>query len=77
MQLSDSEDANEHVFLCAVVQWAGGEPQGAVGDAAALRLKEEQVGALFDRLRAGWKTIVKYQHGEQHLFTSFKFLYKQ
>lgn len=58
MQLSDGEDADEHGLHSAVIQRGGGEPQRAVGDAAALRVKVEQVGALLDRLWAGWKTIV-------------------
>lgn len=52
MQLSDCEDAGEHGLHGAVVQGGGGEPQGAVGDAAALGVKVEQVGALLHRLRA-------------------------
>lgn len=48
MQLSDGEDADEHALHGAVVQRGGGEPQGAVGDAAALGVKVEQVGALLD-----------------------------
>lgn len=55
VQLPDGEDANEHGLHGAVVQRGGGEPQGAVGDAAALRVKVEQVGALFDRLWALWE----------------------
>lgn len=58
MQLSDGEDADEHGLHSAVIQRGGGEPQRAVGDAAALRVKVEQVGALLDRLRAGWKTLI-------------------
>lgn len=58
MQLSDGEDADEHGLHSAVIQRGGGEPQRAVGDAAALRVKVEQVGALLDRLRAGWKTFI-------------------
>ena len=57
MQLSDGEDAGQHGLHGAVVQRGGGEPQRAVGDTAALRVKVEQVGALLDRLRAGWKTV--------------------
>ena len=58
VQFSDGEDAGEHRLHGGVVQSGGGEPQGAVGDAAALREKVEQVGALLDRLRAGWRTAV-------------------
>lgn len=52
MQLSDGEDAGEHGLHGAVVQVGGGEPQRAVGDAAALGVKVEEVGALLHRLRA-------------------------
>lgn len=58
MQLSDSEDADEHALHGVVIQRGGGEPQRAVGDAAALRVKVEHIGTLFDWLRAGWKTVV-------------------
>jgi len=57
MQFSDGEDADEHALHGAVVQRGEGEPQGAVGDAAALGVKVEQVGALLDRVRAGRKTV--------------------
>lgn len=55
MELSDGEDADEHALHGGVVQRGGGEPQGAVGDAAALRVEVKQVGALLDRLRAAGK----------------------
>lgn len=58
MQLSDGEDSDEHGLHGAVIQRSGGEPQGAVGDAAALGVKIEQVGALLDRLRAGWRQLL-------------------
>lgn len=48
MQLSDSEDADEHALHGVVIQRGGGEPQRAVGDAAALRVKVEHIGTLFD-----------------------------
>lgn len=53
MLLSDGEDAGEHGLHGAVVQRGGGEPHGAVGDAGALRLEVEHVGALLHRLGAG------------------------
>lgn len=37
MQLSDSEDADEHGLQSGVIERGGGEPQWAVGDAGALR----------------------------------------
>ena len=57
MQLSDGEDAGEHGLHGGVIQGGGGEPQWAVGDAAALRVKVEHVGALLHRLGAERKTI--------------------
>lgn len=57
MQLSDGEDADEHGLQSGVVEWGGGEPQRAVGDAGALGEKVEDVGALLDGLRAGEKTV--------------------
>lgn len=48
MQLSDGEDADEHGLHGAVIQRGGGEPQRTVGNAAALGVKVEQVGPLFD-----------------------------
>lgn len=56
VELPDGEDAGEHGLHGGVVQGGGGEPEGAVGDAASLRQKVEDVGALLDRLRAGRKT---------------------
>lgn len=55
MQISDSENADEHGLHGAVLQRGGGEPQRAVGDAAALRQKVEHVGPLLNGLRAEWK----------------------
>lgn len=56
VQLPDGEDAGQHGLHGAVIQRGGGEPQRAVGHAAALRVKVEHVGALLYRLRAGRKT---------------------
>lgn len=58
MQISDSENADEHGLHGAVLQRGGGEPQRAVGDAAALGQKVEHVGALLNWLRAEWKTMI-------------------
>ena len=53
MHLSHAEDACEHAPHGGVVQGGTGEPQGAVGHAAALGPEVEDVAALLDRLRAG------------------------
>lgn len=70
MQFPDCEDAGEHGLHGAVVQSGGGEPQGAVGNAAALGLKIEDVCALFDRLRAGRATDEILQLSKSSHFNS-------